>query len=189
MHFTTILSFLVTWIFINGCSSPRKKQALTGSDVVRMINHYETDSLQSIMDTVFIMDFDYISFQGNAKTFIGEIMPSSKALEAYYEIIETKKPDNGRFQFIVKDRSAFEKYLDMEPPTMLLTIVINDSNRFEKMFVDSMPGYKQFDKELAKKFKSFDEWLKQKYPDEMLQYLLQDQEGKMIERLKEYSKQ
>ena len=185
----TVIFFSLTIVFIYGCSSSKKKNALTGSDVVRMINHYETDSLHAVMDKAFIMDFDNISFQGNAKTFLEEIMPSAKAVEAYYEIVEAKKPENGNFQYTVKDHSAFDKYFQLEPPKLLLSIIINDSNRFEKIYIDSLPGYRQYDEQLGQKFISFDEWLKEKYPDDKLRYLLEDQTGKMIERLKEYSSQ
>lgn len=189
MKIITTLLLPAVFFFITSCSSSKKERKLTGDDVVRMINHYEADSLRAIMDTVFVMDFDFISFQGNAKTFLTEIVSSSKATAAYYEILETKKPDERSFQYIVKDRSAFDKYFNLDPPKMLLTIVINDSNRFEKIFIDSMPGYHHYDRELTNKFKSFDDWLKQKYPEDMLQYLMQAQDGKLVARLKEYSQQ
>jgi hypothetical protein len=189
MRLTAILSFFLVLVFINGCSSPKKKNTLTGPDVLRMINHYETDSLRAVMDKAFIMDFDNISFQGNAKTFLEEIMPSAKAVEAYYEIVEAKKPDNGNFQYTVKDHSAFDKYFQLEPPKLLLSIIINDSNRFEKIYIDSLSGYRQYDEQLGQKFASFDTWLKEKYPDDRLRDLLDDPNGKMIERLKEFSSQ
>jgi len=189
MRSIAVISFSLTVIFIISCSSPKKNQPLTGTDIVRMINKYEIDTLRSVMDKAFILDFDYISLQGNAKTFIDEIMSSSKALEAHYEIVETRKPVDGRFQYLVKDHSALDKYMEMEVPKFLLTIVINDSNRFEKIFIDTLPGYKQYDRELTGKFNAFSQWLKEKYPDERLADLLQDQSGRMVRRLKEYSKQ
>lgn len=189
MRLTVILFFSLTIVFMYGCSSSKKKNTLTGSDVLRMINHYETDSLRAVMDKAFIMDFDNISFQSNAKTFLEEIMPSAKAVEAYYEIVEAKKPENGNFQYTVKDHSAFDKYFQLEPPKLLLSIIINDSNRFEKIYIDSLSGYRQYDEQLGHKFISFDAWLKEKYPDDKLGHLLEDQSGKLIERLKEYSRQ
>jgi hypothetical protein len=116
-------------------------------------------------------------------------MTSSRALEAHYEIIETRTPEDGRFQYIVKDHSSFDKYMAMEPPKMLVSIIINDSNRFEKFYVDTLPGYNHYDRRLSEQFKVFDEWLKQHYPDDMLKDLLQDQTGQLVARLKEYSAQ
>lgn len=171
------------------CSSSKRERALIGEDVIRMINHYETDSLRALMDKAFVMDFDNISFQGNATTFLEEVMTSAKSAEAYYEIVEEKKSKDGNFQYIVKDHSAFDKYFHLEPPKMLLSVIINDSNRFEKIYIDSLPGYKQYDEQLGKKFVAFDKWLKEKYPGDKIQDLLGDQNGKMAARLKEFSGQ
>jgi hypothetical protein len=52
-----------------------------------------------------------------------------------------------------------------------------------------LPGYKVYDEQLGKKFIAFDKWLEEKYPDNRIRDLLQDQTGKMVARLKEFNGQ
>lgn len=158
-----------------------------GRDVVRMINNYETDSLRKVMAHAFIMDFDYLSFQATKKNFFEETMPNSKSIGAKYEIVEVKKEGEGSFQYVVKDQSAYEKYLRIEPVKMMLTIAINDSSMLEKIYIDTLPGYHRYDTEFRQKLTDFKRWLEKTHPEDKIQELMEDQTGKMMARLKEYS--
>jgi hypothetical protein len=181
------LSLLAIILFFYSCSSNKTSQQLHGRDVVRMINNYQTDSLQKVMAHAFIMDFDYLSFQATKTNFFEETMPNAKSIGAKYEIIEVKKEGDGSFQYIVKDQSAYEKYLQIEPVKMMLTIAINDSGMVEKIYIDTLSGYHKYDTEFRQKLTGFTGWMEKAHPEDKIQELMEDQSGKMMARLKEYS--
>ena len=177
-----LLILFLTGIILFSCTQKTKPQS---DEFLELLNSYQTDSLQSILATNFIINRTYTNYKTDLNLFLGEYMQKSKAFNGKYNIIKvisTKEPK----VFLIEDQSDYLKYLQVSFPTWKIMIRRNPENKIEGVTFDTTETFGKYSLDIKAKEASFNKWLENKYPNETLE-LLHENNKLLFERLKMYS--
>ena len=150
------------------------------------LNHYQVDSLQTLLADNFQLIRTYTTYTNDKKSFIEKYVPNSKNFNATYKVLKTTQSGQTT-DFLVQDQSDFLKYLNIDIPRWKVQVTTNEQEKILLVTIDTTESHQAYLTQTKQKGEQFENWLKQKYPDET-QEQLYNTAGLLIQRLKEYSK-
>ena len=179
----TILTLLFGLTFFESCGQSLKPNP--ADKFLDFLNLYQVDSLQTLLSDNFQLKRTYTTYTNDKKSFIEKYVPNSKNFNAVYKILKTSSSGQTT-DFLVEDQSDFLKYLNIDNPKWKVQVVANGQEKIELVTIDTTKNYRTYLTQTKEKGEQFENWLKQKYPDET-QEQLYNTAGLLTKRLKEYS--
>lgn len=158
----------------------------TAEKFMTYLNNYQVDSLRNLITNNFQLKRTYSQYTNNKTSFLEDYVKKSKVFNGKYKIIQTTQSGQTT-DFLVEDQSDYLKYLRIIYPKWKIKIEVNEQEKVESMIIDTTQNYPVYSKEVKEKDALFEQWLKQKYPNETKERLYKTT-GLFIKRLKEYSK-
>lgn len=179
----TILTLILELAFFESCGQNSKPNP--ADKFLNFLNHYQVDSLQTTLSENFQLKRTYTTYTNDKKSFIEKYVPNSKNLNATYKVLTTTQSGQTT-NFLVEDQSDILKYLHIDNPKWKIQVTINEQKQIELVTIDTSGSYHAYLSQTKLKGEQFENWLKQKYPDET-QEQLYNTAGLLKKRLKEYS--
>jgi hypothetical protein len=173
------LSFSLTLI-TSSCQIKRSP----GEKFFVFLNDYQQDSLSYLLTDDFQLTRTYTNFSNDKATFLRDYVSSSKAYNGKYRIINIVSKTEP-WKFLVEDQSDYFKYLKIENPQWIITVV-SRNDKVDQVRIDSTNSYSKFTADIRRENSKFDNWIKQKYPDTTFESVLKT-DGLLIRLLKEYN--
>lgn len=180
----TILALLLGLTCFVSCGQNSKFS--TADKFLSYLNHYQVDSLQTLIADNFQLKRTYTTYTNDKKSFIEKYVPNSKNFNGTYKILKSTRSGQ-EVDFLVEDQSDYLKYLSIDFPKWKIQVITNRQGKVEHVTIDTTENYQTYLTQTKEKGGQFESWLKLKYPDETHEQLY-NTAGLLTQRLKEYSK-
>ena len=97
---------------------------------LRFLNNYQTDSLANSISDSFHILRTFTKYSNDKFSFLNTYVPDSKNTGGQFEILNAVKKDNTT-NYLVKDKSFYFKYLNIDLPKWKIAITCNAQNKIE----------------------------------------------------------
>jgi hypothetical protein len=153
---------------------------------ISFLNDYDSTRLDSLLTPDFELKRNFVNYHHDRERFMGQYIMYNRNLKGKFKILETISTKNP-IQFLVEDQSIYFDKLEIKYPTWKITLHIKNQ-QIQKMVLDSTNYYHQYVEDSKLKGGQFNDWVKEKYPDETDEIRSQTP-GLLQKRLNEYLKQ
>jgi hypothetical protein len=152
---------------------------------ISLLNDYDSTSLDSLLTPDFELKRNFVNYHHDRERFMGKYIMYNRNLKGKFKILETISTKNP-VQFVVEDQSVYFDKLQIQYPTWKITLYVK-KQQIQKMVLDSTNYYHQYVEDSKLKGGQFNDWVKEKYPNETDEMRSQTP-GLLEKRLNEYLK-
>jgi hypothetical protein len=181
---TRILGILLLSLLLSIKSSGQDVSKIS-SKFFYFINTYQLDSLESLLDSDFLLIRQYYLGNDDDKfKFLNQTIPDLNKFNSRYEVLESYLGTDRTSKFIVEEQGEFQRIHRFQPLTFIYTISSNRS-KLTYITIDTTNGFTKFYADYEIAWDSFIQWVGLHHSEVSIEGLLAERKL-ILAYLKEY---